>query len=126
MLVSHGSEVFYVFAAPQLGGNYTASDKALSLSMVDYWCVNSYLGWMDMSRNANVRLSFATNLDPSAQNLPNATYWPSYGSDANMLRLLGGNITVFKDDFRPQMSFFTDQPEAFNMRKRSDRGVSFL
>jgi hypothetical protein len=68
------------------------------------------------------RTSFANYLDPSeGLALPNATAWPSYGGDneRNMLRLLGGNVTVFSDTYRPQMEYFTTEPEAFNQRKRA-------
>ena len=68
------------------------------------------------------RTSFANYLDPSeGLALPNATAWPNYGGDneRNMLRLLGGNVTVFSDTYRPQMEYFTTEPEAFNQRKRA-------
>jgi len=68
------------------------------------------------------RTSFANYLDPSeGLALPNATTWPAYGGDdeRNMLRLLGGNVTVFPDTYRQQMEYFTTEPEAFNQRKRA-------
>ena len=68
------------------------------------------------------RTSFANYLDPNqGVVLPNATYWPTYGSDSerNMLRLLEGNVTVFPDTYREQMEYFLTEPEAFNQRKRS-------
>jgi len=68
------------------------------------------------------RTSFANYLDPSeGLALPNATSWPNYGGDdeRNMLRLLGGNVTVFPDTYRPQMEYFTTEPEAFNQRRRA-------
>jgi hypothetical protein len=80
------------------------------------------------SADAYSRLSFAYTLDPSGQTLPNATAWPTYGSNANMLRLLGGpgNTTVFKDDYRPEMAFFTDQPQSFNMRRSLSEPMEVL
>lgn len=53
--------------------------------------------------------------------MPNATSWPAYGGDEerNMLRLMGGNVTVFPDTYRKQMEYFSTQPEAFNLRKKA-------
>jgi hypothetical protein len=47
--------------------------------------------------------------------------WPAYGGDdeRNMLRLMGGNVTVFPDTYRKQMEYFSTQPEAFNLRKKA-------
>jgi hypothetical protein len=66
------------------------------------------------------RTSFVAYLDPSeGLGVPNATAWPTYGGDEerNMLRLQAGNVTVFPDTYRPQMEYFTSQPEAFNMKR---------
>jgi hypothetical protein len=85
----------------------------------------SIIGEPPFSRYSEVlirRTSFANYLDPSeGLALPNATAWPKYGGDneRNMLRLLGGNVTVFPDTYRPQMEYFTTEPEAFNQRKRA-------
>lgn len=119
-LVSHGTDVLYTFGAPiiGIGRNWTEADVAVSTQMIDYWYVpQEQSRWLCLT----IRTSFINYLDPNeGLAVPNATAWPAYGGDGerNMLRLAGGNMTVFPDTYRQQMEYFSTQPEAFNLRKK--------
>ncbi|WVW78240.1 hypothetical protein I302_100193 [Kwoniella bestiolae CBS 10118] len=112
--VYHASEIPYVYGLSVpganltsigFGNNYTVGDQQLSYQMVDYW------------------LNFAYYSNPNGQSNSNATVWPTYSNDKNILRLKSDNITVFTDNYRQaQMDFFNGNPTEFNY-KRSIAGV---
>ncbi|WWC86721.1 uncharacterized protein L201_001599 [Kwoniella dendrophila CBS 6074] len=108
--VYHGSEVPYVYGAPAAAAvtgsssvNYTAADQEISLTMMNYWLNFAYY------TNPNA---------PSGSDALNSTNWPTYTNDKNILRLKGGNTTVFKDDYRQQgTDFFLNNAQQFNYKR---------
>ena len=45
----------------------------------------------------------------------NASYWPAYGNDKQMIQLNGTNTTVIRDVFREEMiDFVLEHPTTFN------------
>jgi hypothetical protein len=69
------------------------------------------------------RLNFAYYSDPNgngdvATTALNATQWPAYGSETNMLSLKTLNVSLIADDYREeQMQYFLDRPTDFNYRR---------
>ncbi|EJD02497.1 esterase 1 [Fomitiporia mediterranea MF3/22] len=87
--VSHGSEILYVYGAPQNGPD----SVVLSSTMIDYW------------------VSFATTLDPN-DGLGNASrpLWTQYTtSSKDVMQLSSVNLTMIPDTFRDkQISFLNE------------------
>lgn len=67
----------------------------------------------------DARLNFAYYTDPNGDSSKgNATYWPKYGSELNMLSLDQSNISVISDTYRKeQMEFFLERPNDFNYKR---------
>jgi hypothetical protein len=70
------------------------------------------------------RLNFAYYSDPNgngddaATAALNATQWPSYGSERNMLSLKTLNVSLITDDYRQeQIQYFLDRPVDFNYKR---------
>jgi len=96
--VSHGSEVLYVYGGVENG---TASELALSATMIDYW------------------VSFATSLNPSdGKGIPRPT-WEQYTPENQVLiQLNGDNTTLIPDDYRKEgIDFINSMPLTFHHRR---------
>lgn len=90
--------------------NYTENDQSLSLSMMRY-----FINFIDHSDpNTTLEGSNTVGATPGFV-VANSTQWTRYAADQrNMLQLLGGNITIIRDDFREEaLSYFISQAEAF-------------
>ncbi|KAJ6457783.1 esterase 1 [Mycena vitilis] len=89
--VSHGSEVTYVFGAPN---DTSASAVFISRVMTDYW------------------VSFATSLTPNDGLGVPRPEWTQYTPDNKaVIQLNGANLTMIPDDFRAeQLAFINSDP----------------
>ena len=73
----------------------------------------------------DARLNFAYYSDPNGNGngdaatvALNATQWPAYGGETNMLSLKTLNVSLITDDYRQeQMQFFLDRPVDFNYKR---------
>jgi len=96
--VSHGSEVLFVYGAPE-----DTSPSALHLSsiMIDYW------------------VSFATSLDPNDGRGNTRPQWAQYTPDNQvLLQLNGENTTLIPDNYRQeQIDFINSDPTVFHHRR---------
>jgi len=91
--------------------NFTAADVVLAQTMTSHW-------WVGCMAVTDYRLNFAYFTDPNGQATDNATYWPKYGSELNLLNFDQGNVSVIPDTYRQEkMEFFLQRPEAFNYRR---------
>ena len=87
-----------------------AQDLAASDMIMDYWCVfDLCLGTL---HTADLRLNFINNLDPNGGN---QAFWPAYGQEGNMLRLLKSGVEVATDDYRKeQIGYMIDHADVFH------------
>ena len=131
MGVFHGFDVFHVFGMvhwlvskfelvtlglsrlfPDVFGDYllTAQDRDTATMMMEYWFVSDLIIF---TSSANHRLNFINHLDPNGGG---QAYWPTYGEEGQMLRLLkGGKAEVSTDDYRKeQIGYMTAHADDFH------------
>ncbi|PBK63745.1 esterase 1 [Armillaria solidipes] len=98
--VSHGSEIAFVYGDPGTL-NQSASAKALSVAMIDYW------------------VSFATSLDPNDGRGSRRPTWPQYTPKRQvLLQLNGNNLTVIPDDYnKEKIDFIVSEGSTFRHRR---------
>ncbi|KAF9452094.1 extracellular triacylglycerol lipase precursor [Macrolepiota fuliginosa MF-IS2] len=96
--ISHGSEVLYVYGAPQ---DTSPSSLKISALMIDYW------------------VSFATSLNPNDGKGLQRPVWEQYTpSNERVIQLNGDNTTMIPDTFRKeQMDFINSIPAVFLHRR---------
>ncbi|KXN82865.1 Lipase 2 [Leucoagaricus sp. SymC.cos] len=96
--VAHGSEVVYVYGAPQ---DQSPSSLKLSTMMIDYW------------------VSFATGLNPNDGKGLERPIWEDYTvHDERIIQLNSDNTTMIPDTFRKeQMDFINSVPAVFMHRR---------